>query len=453
MGELKKAGTMRILMISDHADPLAKIGTKDAGGQNVYVMNMATMLAKLGVKVDVYTRWDRATKQEVVNERPNFRVIRVKAGPKAYMPRDDFLQVTGEFAARIKQRIEREALAYDVIFTHYWFSGIIGLELSQTYGLPMSHVYHSIGHMRYEVLKTFKPQDVNSAFFKTRDEWERRIAEGAASIISTSPVERDDIVRLFGVPADKISVIPVGVDTVQFRPYTTNTIRKKLGLPTDQRIVLFAGRLEWRKGIGTLVRAIADLRETWEDIALYIIGGGSTKISKRLDTDELGRLQALIQELGIKNRVHFLGAKPQTQIAQYYAAADVCAVPSYYEPFGIVPIEAMACGTPVVASRTGGMQFTVDDGITGHLAIPRCPIDLGAKLDAVLKNGKHAYAQAARDRILHHFAWPSVGRSVAAHLSMLAGKTQGEPRDIVFTTPLTPGITSPKVSSDAVGTL
>ena len=455
MGELKKAGTMRILMVSDHADPLAKIGTKDAGGQNVYVMNMATMLAKLGVKVDVYTRWDRATKQEVVQVQPNFRVIRVKAGPKAYMPRDNFLDITGEFTSHIKQRIEREALTYDVIFTHYWFSGIIGLELSRTFGWPMSHVYHSIGQMRFEALQNFKPQDADAAFFKTRGDWERRIAHEAAGIISTSPNERDDIVRLFDVPADKISVIPVGVDTVQFRPYTTKMIRKKLGLPTDKHIVLYAGRLEWRKGIGTLVQAIGDLREKWQDIALYIIGGGSTKASKHLDTDEMGRLMALIHELGIQDRVHFLGAKPQTQIAQYYAAADVCAAPSYYEPFGIVPIEAMACGTPVVASRTGGMQFTVSDGVTGHLAMPRCPIDLGAKIDTVLKNGKHHYAQAARHRILHHFAWPSVGRSVAAHLSELAGKTtiQGEPRDIVFPTPLTPGITTSAPEPGVVGTI
>lgn len=452
MGERKKAGTMRILMISDHADPLAKIGTKDAGGQNVYVMNMAAQLAKLGVQVDVYTRWDRATKQEVVHVQPNFRVIRVKAGPKAYMPRDDFLYVTGEFATQIKQRIEREALSYDVIFTHYWYSGVIGLELSRAYGWPMSHVYHSIGQMRFEALKDAQPQDADSTFFKTRDDWERRIAQESASIISTSPVERDDIVRLFDVPADKISVIPVGVDTVQFRPYTTKTIRKKLGLPTTESIVLYAGRLEWRKGIGTLVQSIVDLRGKWQDIALYIIGGGSTKTSKRLDTDELSRLKALIHELGIENRVHFLGAKPQGQIAQYYAAADVCAVPSYYEPFGIVPIEAMACGTPVVASRTGGMQFTVQDGVTGHLAIPRCPASLGANIDAVLKKGKQAYAQAARDRILHHFAWPSVGRTAAAHLSMLAGKTQGVTRDITFTAPI-PGLNVQTISPDTVGTL
>jgi D-inositol-3-phosphate glycosyltransferase len=243
------------------------------------------------------------------------------------------------------------------------------------------------------------------------------------------------------------------VDTVQFRPYNTRTIRKRLGLPLDKRIVLYAGRLEWRKGIGTLVHAISDLRKAWSDIALYIIGGGSTKASKRLDTDELTRLHALIKELGIQDRVHFLGAKPQTQIPQYYAAADVCAVPSYYEPFGIVPIEAMSCGTPVVASRTGGMQYTVEDGTTGHLAIPRCPIDLGSKIQTVLEKGKEIYTEASRHRVLQHFAWPTVARATAAHLSMLTRKPEGGLHGLK---PITAPIASLKprrISTDAVGTL
>lgn len=411
---------MRILMISDHADPLAKIGTKDAGGQNVYVINMAERLATLGVFVDVYTRWDRASKQEVVAVNKRLRVIRVKAGPKSYMPRDNFLQVTDEFTKRIKQRIEREQLQYDVIFTHYWFSGVIGLELARTYNLPLTHVYHSIGQVRFDVLQDLQPQDTNRSFYQTRHDWERRIAHQATSIISTSPVEKDDIVRLFGVSPQKISIIPVGVDTVQFRPYAKRAIRKKLGLPLNSPVILYAGRLELRKGIGTLIEAVRDLSQQWQDIGLYIIGGGSTKSAKKIDSDELGRLKKLVASLGISNRVHFLGSKPQTQMAQYYAAADVCAVPSYYEPFGIVPIEAMACGTPVVASRTGGMQSTVEDTVTGHLVMPRCPIDLGAKLDTVLKNGKQKYAEAARHRVLHHFAWPEIASAAAAHLSMLA---------------------------------
>ncbi len=411
---------MRILMISDHADPLAQIGTKETGGQNIYVMNIASLLAKLGMTVDVYTRWDRATKQEVVEVQPGFRVIRVKAGPKSYMPRDEFLSVTDEFIHRIKQRIGREKLEYDVIVSHYWYSGVIGLSLAQAYGLPQTHIYHSIGQMRFATLKKFEPQDADYLFYKMRDDWERRIAQESTSIISTSPFERDDIVRLFEVSPEKIMVIPVGVDTTLFRPYRQKNLRKRLGLPTDSRIILYAGRLEWRKGIETLVRAVGELAKKQPDIELYLIGGGSTKTAKQLDAGERERLHKVIQELDLKHRIRFLGARPQTQMAMYYAAVDVCAVPSYYEPFGIVPIESMASGTPVVASRTGGMQYTVEDGVTGLLAEPHDHLDLADKLDLVLQNGKAAYTEAARRRALDYFFWPEIARIAATHLLQLS---------------------------------
>jgi D-inositol-3-phosphate glycosyltransferase len=291
--------------------------------------------------------------------------------------------------------------------------------LAQTFSLPLTHVYHSIGQMRLETLQNFKPQDGQFLFFKTRDDWERRIARESSTIISTSPYERDDIVRLFGISADKIEVIPVGVDTAAFQPYHKRVVRKRLGLPPDSPTVLYAGRLEWRKGIGTLVRAMAELVKKWPAINLYIIGGGTTKSSKALDADERERLHGIINEFHLQGHIHFLGARPQSTIPLYYAAADVCAAPSYYEPFGIVPIESMACGTPVVASRTGGMQFTVEDGVTGYLVEPRCPFDLAAKLDMVLEKDKATFAQAARHRVLRHFAWPRIARAAAAHLALL----------------------------------
>ncbi|HSE60873.1 MAG TPA: glycosyltransferase [Candidatus Saccharimonadales bacterium] len=415
-------------MISDHADPLAKIGTKDAGGQNVYVMNVATLLAKLGVIVDVYTRWDRASKQEVVTVQPGFRVIRVKAGPKGAMPRDDFLHVTDEFTRRVSQRIERESLTYHVIFSHYWFSGVIGLALARAYSLPLTHVYHSIGRMRREALEHEHAlsHDCN-AFFAVRDAWERRIAHESTTVISTSPNERDDIVRLFDIPADKIQVIPVGVDTAVFRPYPARNVRKRLGLPADGPLVLYAGRLEWRKGIGTLITAMAELIKRWPTATLCIIGGGSSTASQAMDADERKRLEEIITSLRLQDHVHFLGARPQTVIPAYYAAADVCAVPSYYEPFGIVPLESMACGTPVVASRTGGLQYTVEDGVSGHHVEPRSHADLAQKLATVISRGKITYTEAARHRVLRHFAWPRIGRAIAAHLALLGKTTPPSP--------------------------
>lgn len=406
---------MRILMISDHADPLAKIGSKESGGQNIYVMNIAKLLAKEGHSVDVYTRWDQASKQEVVTVQPGFRVIRVKAGPKGYMPRDDFLKIIPEFIASVKERIEFEALKYDVVFSNYWFSGVIGVELAKQYDLPQTHVYHSIGKIRYETLKDVQPQVVDTNLFRIRNMWEKRIAQACANVLTTSPVERADIQRLFGIDEQKITCIPIGVDLEMFKPRPIKKLRQKLGLPLDKQVILFVGRLELRKGIATLIQALAKVPMG----ELFIVGGGVGKAAQKLDAAEKARLQAIADELGITDRVHFLGAKQQAQVAQYYAAADVCVVPSYYEPFGIVPIEAMASGTPVVASRTGGLRFTVVEDVTGHLAEPKDHHELAEKLALVLERGKKAYSRAARRYIEEYFSWPKIAKDTANFLASL----------------------------------
>ncbi|MGH7157992.1 MAG: glycosyltransferase [Candidatus Saccharimonadales bacterium] len=406
---------MRILMISDHADPLAKIGSKESGGQNIYVMNIAKLLAKQGHSVDVYTRWDQASKQELVQVRPGFRVIRVKAGPKGYMPRDDFLKIIPDFISGVKERIELEALKYDVIFSNYWFSGVIGLALAKKYDLPQTHVYHSIGQIRYETLKDMQPQAVDANLFHIRSMWEKRIAQACANVLTTSPVERADIQRLFGIDEQSTTCIPIGVDLDLFKPRPVSKLRQKLGLPLDGPVILFVGRLELRKGVSTLIQALAEIPEG----ELFIVGGGAGKSAQKLDAAERARLLEIAEELGIAHRVHFVGAKPQAQVAQYYAAADVCVVPSYYEPFGIVPIEAMASGTPVVASRTGGLRFTVVEDVTGHLAVPKDHKDLAAKIATVLRRGKKAYARAARRYIEEYFSWPKVAKDTAAFLASL----------------------------------
>lgn len=406
---------MRILMISDHADPLAVIGSKESGGQNVYVMNIASRLANLGHQVDVYTRWDSRKKDEVVAVNSQFRVIRVNAGPRGYMPRDNFLSVTDDFANEIKKRITKERLIYDVIFSHYWFSGIIGMDIAKAFNLPQTHVYHSIGQIRRDALKEDQSQQIDLEFFDVRNEWEKRIAHTATSVLATSPVEKSEIVRLFNVDESRIACIPIGVDMKMFKPIPVNKLREKLGLPLNKSVVLYVGRIEWRKGIGTLIRALASLPKTAE---LYIVGGGNG--DDDLDTPERKRLANIAKNLRLVRRVHFLGAKTQDEVTQYYAAADVCAVPSYYEPFGIVPLEAMACGTPVVASKTGGLQFTVNHGVTGYLVKPNNSVDLAEKLSLVLEKGRAAYSLLAREHVRQNFSWPKIAADTADYLASLA---------------------------------
>lgn len=407
---------MRILLISDHADPLEKPGSKEAGGQNVYVLNLANFLSKKGIKVDVYTRWDQATKNEVVSVLPDFRVIRVKAGPKAYMPRDSFINVVEEFTANVNARIAKEGLVYDIIHSNYWFSGIIGLKLAKLLNLPQVHVYHSLGQNRFNALKDFRSQQVNYVFYQTRLLWEKQIAKQVDGIITTSPIEQQEICKLFNIPIDKTVSIPIGVDTQVFKPMPKLRARKKLGMRPEGPILLYVGRIEWRKGIGTLISAMTLLDPRWRKSRLYIVGGGRSAAAKKMDQDECSRLHEMVEELKLDEQVFFLGPKNPGEIAPYYSAADVCVVPSYYEPFGIVPIEAMACGTPVVASRIGGLQYTVVDNLTGKLFKPKDAEDLASNLNEVLTKGKSFYGADARKNVVERFNWSKVIDTTIAYL-------------------------------------
>jgi D-inositol-3-phosphate glycosyltransferase len=413
---------MRILLISDHADPLAEIGSKEAGGQNIYVFYLAKFLSKLEIAVDIFTRWDRKNKKEVVKINRRIRVIRVKAGPKRYMPRDNFLNVIDEFANNLLRRIEKEKITYDIIHTNYWFSGLIGLKVAKKIKKPVVHVYHSIGKIRYKTLVKFKKQDVNNLFFRKRMEAEKEIAHKAAQIISTSPIEKKLIKNNFDLKEEKIKVIPIGVDTKIFKPIAKEKARKILKMKRNIKYVLYVGRIEWRKGIGTLLFAFREVLKNYPKAKLLIIGGGKSKSAKKLDQAERERLKNIAKKLKIESKVFFLGAKKQKSLYKYYSACDVCVVPSYYEPFGIVPIESMACATPVVASKAGGLQYSVIDGKTGYLAKARDYKDFAKKIKKALKNGKNYYKLNCLKRVKNNFSWEKIAKQYQAFFNQLIAK-------------------------------
>lgn len=415
---------MRILLISDHADPLAEIGSKEVGGQNIYVFYLAKFLCRLGIYVDIFTRWDKKNKKEVIQCNSYLRIIRVKAGPKKYMPRDNFLGVVDEFKDNVIKRIRKEKINYDIIHTNYWFSGIIGLKIARIIKKPLVHVYHSIGQVRLESLKNYKPQETDNAFFKQRAIAEEKIAREADVIITTSPVEKEIIKNLFGINEKKIKTITIGVDTKIFRPIKTSRAKKLLKIKNGKKIILYVGRIEWRKGVGTLLFAFHEIAKDYSNASLYIIGGGKSKSTKKLEEAESERLKKISQELKIENKVKFLGPKKQKTLYKYYSAADVCVVPSYYEPFGIVPLESMACGTPTVVSRTGGLQYTVKDQITGYLFKPKNYVDLAEKIIVVLKNGKNFYSDSCIRRINDEFQWEEIADQYEKFFNQLIIKTK-----------------------------
>lgn len=410
---------MYILIISDHADPLAEIGSKEAGGQNIYVFYLAKFLCRLGISVDIYTRWDKKNKREVVNLNSHLRVIRVKAGPKKYIPRDNFLKIIDEFAENILRRIKKEKINYDIIHSNYWYSGLIGLKVARKIKKPLVHVYHSIGQIRFENLKKLKLQKNDNDFFKRRKIAEKEIAKKANGVIATSPVEEKIIKKLFCIKDKKIKIITIGVDTKIFRPIKTEKARKIIKIENSDKIIIYVGRIEWRKGIGTLLYAFREVLRNYPNARLYIIGGGKSKLTKKLEEPEQQRLKKIIKELNIENKVAFLGAIKQKYLYQYYSASDVCVVPSYYEPFGIVPVEAMACGTPVVASNTGGLQYTVKDGETGYLAEVRNYKNLAKKIIITLKNGKDFYRTNCLKRVNDEFTWEKITQQYQDYFNQL----------------------------------
>lgn len=410
---------MRILLISDHADPLVEIGSKEAGGQNIYVYYLARFLSQLRVSVDIFTRWDTKNKKEIVRINNFVRVIRIKAGPKQYMPRDNFFSVVDEFAKNIISRIEREKKHYDIIHTNYWFSGIIGLKIAQIIKKPLVHVYHSIGQVRFESLSKLKLQRDENELFAKRMEIEKQIAEKASGIIATSPIEKEIIKNTFKIKESKINVITIGVDTEIFKQIKMNKARRIVKFDNNDKIILYVGRIEWRKGIGTLLYAFREVNKIIPDSRLYVIGGGKSKSAKKLDSAEIERLRNITKELNIEDKVFLLGPKIQKHLYRYYSAADVCVIPSYYEPFGIVPLESMACGTPVVASKTGGLQFSVIDGKTGHLAKPRNYKDLAEKIAMALENGKDFYKANCLERINNEFRWEKIAEQYKNYFNQL----------------------------------
>lgn len=416
---------MRILLISDHADPLAEIGSKEAGGQNIYVLYLAKYLCRLGAEVDVYTRWDRKNKKEVVKVNKELRVIRVKAGPKHFISKNNFLNLVPKFAEKIIERIEEENLKYDIIHANYWFSGLIALGVAKKIKKPIVFVYHSIGKIRFNTFKNRDDlQEAKDEFYKKRIASEKEIAQKSDSLVSTSPVEKEIIKRLFKINGEKIKMIPIGVDTKIFRPMKTEKARRILNISENEKAILYVGRIEWRKGIGVLLFAFHNIIRLFPEAKLYIIGGGKSKAAKKLEEGEWERIRKNSEDLGIGDKVIFIGPQQQKKLRKYYCAFDVCVVPSYYEPFGIVPLEAMACGMPVVASKTGGLKFTVKENETGHLVEVGNYEDLAQKIYLTLRNGKEYYKLNCLERVHNFFEWNKIAEAYNEFFNDLKMKKQ-----------------------------
>ncbi len=396
-----------ISLISDHADPAAAIGHEEAGGQNVYVRQVGEALAQLGWQVDMFTRKVDPLAPTIVQHGPHCRTIRLKAGPECFIPRDELFPHMGEFVESFRAFQTKQALQYALIHTNYWLSAWVGLQLRRYQSVQILHTYHSLGAVKYQAVQQRPP------IAEIRLQVEQQILAEADCIIATSTQERD-LLRQMVAQTGQIEVIPCGTDIQHFSHQSKALARHSLRW-SNEKTLLYVGRLDPRKGLETLLRAAAQLpssnlgEKPWR---LVIVGGSSVD---RSDGQERLRLEQIAQDLQIRDRVTFAGAIGHDQLPSYYNAADVCIIPSYYEPFGLVALEAMACGTPVIASDVGGLRFTVLPEETGLLVPPRDATALAAALGRVLTDDVLAQKlrQQSSVHVQQRFSWSKVAMQLS----------------------------------------
>jgi D-inositol-3-phosphate glycosyltransferase len=388
----------KVAMLSVHGCPLARLGTREAGGMQLYVRALSRELGRRGVDVDVYTRRVDPALPAVVPFGTNARVIHVDAGEPAPLDKSDVFDVLPEFVGNVRRFQQSQETEYDFVHSHYWLSGWVGNQLARRWDTPHLAMFHTLARLKDRA----QVQDGDAA---SRADVETRIVGAVDRIIASSEHERRALVELYGARRDRVVVIPCGADLDLFRPGDQAAARAQLGLSGD--VLLFVGRMDPIKGLDVLLRAVALLAHR-PRLTLVVVGGSGTE-------EEMRRNQALATSLDIVDRVQFRGSVPQEKLTQYYNAATVCVVPSHYESFGLVAIESLASGTPVIGSMVGGLPSVVHDHVNGFLVPWPEPAAFADRIETVLDQPslRAALASQARASVLR-FGWDAVANRVAA---------------------------------------
>ncbi len=394
----------QIALISEHASPVSLLGGVDCGGQNLYVGQVAKCLAAMGCDVDVFTRRDSSILPETAEWVNGVRIIHVPAGPPTYVRKEDLLPYMGSFTEYMLQFCRCQRKAYDLIHANFWMSGLVAAELKKQLGIPFVITFHALGRVR----RQFQRQA--DEFPDERFDVEDRLVEEADRIIAEAPQDEEDLIRLYNADPMNITMIPCGFDPAELAPISKTLARISLGLPPEERVVLHLGRLVPRKGTETVIRAFGRLLHRHRMSARLLIVGGDRDDPDPHATPEIARLQNIAREEHIADHVTFVGRRGREVLKYYYSAADMFVTTPWYEPFGITPLEAMACGTPVIGSNVGGIKFTVRDGETGYLVAPRDPDGLAEKIAYLYANPKllGVFSRQAIQRVNDLFTWNKV---------------------------------------------
>ncbi|HSM56155.1 MAG TPA: glycosyltransferase [Candidatus Sulfomarinibacteraceae bacterium] len=401
-------GVRRVAMLSVHTCPLAMLGGKKTGGMNVYVRELSRALGNCGIQVDVFTRSQDDCQPRVCHDLGDLaRVIHVPAGPEEPIPVVSISEHLDEFVQGVLSFKVKEAATYDLIHSHYWLSGLVAEQLRAGWSpqIPIVHMFHTLGHMKNRIAlnedQQASPERING---------ETHVLSFADRIVVSTPAEEAQLNWLYGANMEKVVTIPPGVDLERFHPIPKEEAKRRVGIPPADRNIIFAGRIEPLKGIDTLLRAIALIQKrrptAIENVCVAIIGGDPWSDDP---DDEMARLQSLRENLGIRDLVTFLGSKDQEILPYYYAAAEMVVMPSHYESFGLVALEAMATGTPVIASEVGGLAFLVQDNRTGYHVPSRDPEALADRIYRLLSD--HSCRQALghnAQAYARQYAWPRI---------------------------------------------
>ena len=394
----------RAAFITLHACPLAAPGQGKSGGMNVYVRQLAAALGEMGMKIDIFTREHLDVVNRVETIGPNVRVIHLKAGePDAHL--GDLYALLPDFLERLNDFREEEGLEYDVVHSHYWLSAWVGRELSQAINVPHVVTFHTLSLIKMQS-RAGEIEQTERPFV------EAEVMATADRIIAFSPHERDSMARLYGADACKVSLVPCGVDLEVFRPLDQKSVRSRLGL-NGEKILLYVGRVEPIKGLDLLVETAAQMDST-EGVRMMVVGADVN------GDREMHRVKQLAKERDLEDKIDFVGQVDHDDLPLYYNAADVCVVPSYYESFGLVALESMACGTPVVATRVGGLSTIIHHGRTGYLKSWRCPEAFANSVEMIISSDglQQSMGEAARKRA-EGMGWDNVASLMWDEYSVL----------------------------------
>ncbi len=354
-----------IMMISIHGDPTAGIGSEEQGGQPIYIKDICRLLSR-DFQIDIFTRKKNAFEANIIELFPGVNVIKVKAGPVKFIPKENIYLYLNEFFMNTTRWIEQNKKEYSLVHSHYWYSGSVALKLKDYFEIPMVHNCHSLGRVKYEILKEDKPSFADMRLLE-----EELILKRSNAIIASTPQEVKNILDLYNVTGENIELIRAGVNERLFKPIEKTMAIKEIGLDF-KNVILFVGRITKAKGLRILIKALARVkREFNKELKLFIIGGDvSNTMHSEIESSEKKYIKKLVNKTNLSDDVIFLGPVEREKLPYYYSVADICVVPSLYESFGLVAVEAMACGTPVIASKVGGLVHTIKNGYSGLHFVP-----------------------------------------------------------------------------------